>query len=80
MTDDEDVVTPRLMALRERRGLTNAEVAERTGLSRNTVRNAETGKYPPELRTLRALAEVYEVPLARLLDEADPLTDDEEGA
>lgn len=79
MTDEETGIGPRLRKLRERRGLSNAEVVERTGLSRNTITNAETGRFYPELATLRALAVVYRMPLARMLDDDDDLTTDKDG-
>lgn len=66
----------RLRRLRERRGLSNAEVVERTGLSRNTVTNAERDRHPPVLRTLKLLADAYSMDLSRIIDPNDDLTTD----
>lgn len=48
----------RLAALRDARGLTQSEAAERAGLSRNTLSRAERGDNPT-LATLIRLLRVY---------------------
>lgn len=53
----------RLRKAREDAGLSQAELADRIGISRNTVGNAELGDRTPLLVTLRAWAEVTAVPI-----------------
>ena len=50
-------------ALRKERRLTQAELAERSGLAYETVSRVETGREPPSLRTAMALADALEEPL-----------------
>ncbi|MGD2153102.1 MAG: helix-turn-helix transcriptional regulator [Gemmatimonadales bacterium] len=59
-TDRElmQVIGERLVALRKARGLTQAEAAERAGLSRSTLHRAEKGDNPT-LLTLVRLLRVY---------------------
>jgi transcriptional regulator with XRE-family HTH domain len=45
----------RLEALRDTRGLTQSEAAERSGLGRNTLYRAERGKNPTLLTVIRML-------------------------
>ena len=59
-------MTPRqfgrkLKALRERRGVSQAELADRAGLSREYVNKLEAGKYDPTLGTLGRLAKALGV-------------------
>jgi transcriptional regulator with XRE-family HTH domain len=42
-------------------GLTQAELADRAGVSRDTIVRLEGGKQPPRPRTLKKLAEVLGV-------------------
>lgn len=51
----------RLREARERRLLTQEELAERTGLTQTTISRLETGKARPRLRTVRRLAEALRV-------------------
>lgn len=53
----------RLRKAREDAGLSQAELAEQIGISRNTVGNAELGERTPLNVTLRAWAAVTAVPL-----------------
>lgn len=53
----------RLRKAREDAGLSQAELADRIGISRNTVGNAEIGDRTPLLVTLRAWADVTSVPV-----------------
>lgn len=53
MTEQQRVTyTARLRAARRARGLSQDEVAERAGVSRNTVGNAESGKVLPQSAVL----------------------------
>ncbi|WP_371791755.1 XRE family transcriptional regulator [Streptomyces sp. NBC_01471] len=62
-----DAVGPRLRELRRRRGLTLAELAERTGINGSTLSRLEGGARKPTLELLLPLAEVYAVPLDELV-------------
>ena len=62
-----DAVGPRLRDLRRRRGLTLADLAERTGINSSTLSRLESGGRRPTLELLLPLAEVYAVPLDDLV-------------
>ncbi len=46
----------RLRAVRESRFLTQGELAERSGVSRQTINRIEQGEIEPRFKTIRALA------------------------
>lgn len=60
MTKEEQelakVVGAQMQTLRMTRELSQVELAKRTGLSQTTVTTIETGKRPPNLRTLTKIA------------------------
>ena len=57
-------VTNRIRALRaERDDLTQAELAERLGVTRQTVIAIEQGRYSPSLEMAFQIARVFDVPL-----------------
>jgi putative transcriptional regulator len=62
-----------LRALREDRGWTQAAVADRLGVSRQTVNALETGRYDPSLPLAFRLARLFDRPLEQLFhpDEDD---------
>ncbi|MFJ9773142.1 helix-turn-helix domain-containing protein [Kitasatospora sp. NPDC101157] len=60
-------VGPRLRELRRRRGMTLAELAERTGINESTLSRLEGGTRKPTLELLLPLAEVHAVPLDDLV-------------
>jgi transcriptional regulator with XRE-family HTH domain len=62
-----DQVGPRLRRVRDQRGLTLTEVAERTQISKSTLSRLETGQRRPSLELLLPLAQVYRVPLDDLV-------------
>ncbi|MEV0191294.1 XRE family transcriptional regulator [Kitasatospora purpeofusca] len=62
-----DAVGPRLRELRRRRGMTLAELADRTGINESTLSRLEGGSRRPTLELLLALAEVHAVPLDELV-------------
>src|SRR5215203_5323934 len=77
----------RLRVLRAERGLTVRQVAELSGVAKETISQVERGERHPYDRTLAKLAKVYEVPVEDLLEEPVPLADapetglpDEEGS
>ena len=64
----------RLRKARENAGLSQSELADAVLVSRTTVSNAEVGARVPMRGTLKAWAEVTDVPLGWLLTgDADPL-------
>ncbi len=70
--DDEtrdvlDGVGPRLRALRQERGVTLAELAEKTGTPESTLSRLETGQRRATLELLLPLARAHGVPLDELV-------------
>lgn len=58
----------RIRELRKERGITSYEMAERLGISRNTLTNWERGKKEPHaIEILEEMAKVLQVPLENLL-------------
>ena len=57
-----------LRAARKKLGLTQEEVAERSGVQAGEVSRIERGKRDPQVSTLEKLAEAVETPPGRLLD------------
>lgn len=62
-----DQVAARLRKVRELRGVTLTEVAERTGISKSTLSRLENGQRRPSLELLLPLAQTYRVPLDDLV-------------
>jgi putative transcriptional regulator len=65
-----------LRALRASRGWSQAELAERLGVLRQTVNAIETGRYDPSLGLAFKLANVFELPIERMFStdgDAPPL-------
>jgi DNA-binding XRE family transcriptional regulator len=59
----------RLRALRKAAGLTQAELARRTGIHRPNIARVEAGRHTPSLETLGRLATAIGVPTTRVLTE-----------
>jgi putative transcriptional regulator len=59
-------VTNRLRALRAERGWSQAELAERLSVSRQTVNAIETGKYDPSLPLAFKMSEVFALRIEEL--------------
>jgi transcriptional regulator with XRE-family HTH domain len=57
-----------LRAARKKLGLTQEQVAERSGVHPTEVSRIEAGKRDPQVSTLRKLAAAVEVPPGELLD------------
>ena len=53
--------------IRQAKGLSQAEVAKRAGLSREYINKIEAGKYDPSLSTINALAAALGVTARRLM-------------
>jgi transcriptional regulator with XRE-family HTH domain len=62
-----DLVGPRLKQMRSQRGITLADLSERTGISKSTLSRLETGQRRPSLELLLPLAQTYRVPLDDLV-------------
>jgi transcriptional regulator with XRE-family HTH domain len=62
-----DLVAPRLRSIRDQRGITLTELAERTGISKSTLSRLENGQRRPSLELLLPLAQAYRVPLDELV-------------
>lgn len=60
-------VGPRLRAVRKRRGVTLAQLAEATGVSVSTLSRLESGGRKPTLELLLPLAKAHQVPLDELV-------------
>ena len=65
---------------RRERGLTQAELAARLGISKSAVSMYERGNREPELELLEAMADVFGVSVSALLGRTEPalLNDDPE--
>jgi putative transcriptional regulator len=61
-------VKNRLRVLRAERGWSQAELATRLGVSRQTVNAIETGRYDPSLPLAFGLARVFGLPIERIFD------------
>lgn len=58
-----------LREARKRRGVTLAEVAERTGLLMPAISRAERDGTDPRISTVIAIAQAMKIPLCELIDE-----------
>lgn len=63
-----------LTSLRKMHGMTQQQVADRTGLTRSALGMYETGKREPDLETLQLIAEFYHVDLNTLITGKAPDT------
>jgi len=61
----------KLKVLRAERGLSQASLAERLGVSRQTVNAIETGKYDPSLPLAFKIARLFEQKIEDLFEPAD---------
>jgi transcriptional regulator with XRE-family HTH domain len=58
----------RIKSLRAERGLTQAQLAKRAGLTLAYIGRLETGHYDPQLSTLKKLARALRVKPVKLLE------------
>ena len=65
------MLSERIYQLRRRRGLSQEQLAEKLGVSRQTVSKWEGGQSTPELEKLRALCACFQVTLDQLTGEGE---------
>jgi len=63
-------VKNRLKALRAERGWSQAELAERLDVSRQSVNAIETGKYDPSLPLAFRIARLFGLPIEAIFEDA----------
>lgn len=61
----------KLLSLRKQKGLTQKDLAEYLGISRQAYANYETGSREPDIATLKQLAEYFDVSLDYLLGKTE---------
>jgi len=61
-------VNNQVRALREERGWSQGELAERLAVSRQTIHAIETGKYDPSLPLAFKLARLFSMSIEQLFD------------
>jgi transcriptional regulator with XRE-family HTH domain len=61
-------VAMRLKRLREERGLTQEQLAKRSGMSHGYLARLEIGMHDPSLSTLAKLAKALKVPVGELVE------------
>ena len=59
----------RLKVLRAERDWSQADLAEKLGVSRQSVNAIETGKYDPSLPLAFRIARVFALPIERIFDD-----------
>ena len=64
-----------ISALRQEKNMTQMELADRMGVSFQAVSGWERGRSMPDVSRLPELAELFGVPIARILGEETPLVD-----
>ena len=67
-------VEEKLKECRERKGMTQQEVAEKSGYSRSSIINWEKGLRTPDANVLKTLAQVFGTTVAYLMGETDGST------
>jgi putative transcriptional regulator len=63
----------RLRVLRAERAWSQAELADRLGVSRQTVNFLETGKYDPSLPLAFKIAQLFKQPIEEIFDPGKPV-------
>ena len=62
----------RLKVLRAERNWSQAELAERLGVSRQTVNALETGRYDPSLPLAFKISRVFHLPIEMIFFDGEP--------
>jgi putative transcriptional regulator len=65
----DDPMKNRLKVLRAERDWSQGDLADRLGVSRQSVNAIETGKYDPSLPLAFKLARLFELPIERIFDD-----------
>jgi putative transcriptional regulator len=65
----EPAMKNRLRVLRAEREWSQADLAERLGVSRQTINAIETGKYDPSLPLAFKIARVFDSPIEQIFDD-----------
>ena len=68
-------ISEKLRQARSATGLSQEDIAEKVGVSRQTVSNWETGKSYPDIASVIALSDAYNVPLDSLMKGDDEMID-----
>ena len=61
------VIGKNIKKIRTEKGMTQEQLAESLHVTRQAVSNWEQGKSQPDVETLSAMAEVFEVPMENLI-------------
>jgi putative transcriptional regulator len=69
-------MTNRLRVLRAERDWSQADLAERLGVSRQTVNSIETGRYDPSLPLAFAIARTFDLRIEDVFQEGAPASSD----
>ncbi|HTT98324.1 MAG TPA: helix-turn-helix transcriptional regulator [Rhizomicrobium sp.] len=64
----------RLKVLRAERNWSQADLAEKLSVSRQSVNAIETGKYDPSLPLAFKIARIFELPIEAIFDDQQPST------
>lgn len=67
LQDSKKLIGEVISRARYEKGLTQAELSEKTGISRSYISDVESGRYTPSVRTLTKLATFLEIDLNFLL-------------
>ena len=68
MENVKNIVSQNLIRLRKEKNLTQAELAKRINYSDKAISRWETGEVLPDLETIYALSEIFEVPVSSITE------------
>lgn len=71
---DSETIARRLRRTRERLDMTQADVAEATGIHRPNIARIEAGRHTPSLQTLHKLTEALQMDATELFEEPTGLS------
>ena len=66
--DKKQLIGLRIKTMRQSRRMTQADLAKYINQSQSSITMYETGRREPDFETLEALADVFNVPLASIVD------------
>ena len=64
-------IAQNIKVIRRKKGINQTELANATGLSRNTIVNFETGRVSPKVDDLRKIANALSVPIEQLISDSE---------